>query len=235
MAFVRYASFSKSMGWGAKASLSLAPTALHWREHSRCCLRHTFKSWLKNVYNSLVQLLPCICSNSLCVIPQSTVEGCLSYLIQLPYGWLKAMSDSQHTWAQNVCPGRPVYEVKWEEECVREGWHSHQLFNIQNSYDMKSFCYLHLLLKFESYLIQLPWGSLKGMNEWQPAQNTHRLKMFALGCLFMKQNAYVPENRNQWGRVATPTRFSIFNSYDMKSLWFRFSHDIFTGFKLARL
>jgi hypothetical protein len=26
------------------------------------------------------------------------------------------------------------------------------------------------------------------------------------------------------GRVATPTSFSIFDSYDMKSLWFKFGH-----------
>ena len=34
------------------------------------------------------------------------------------------------------------------------------------------------------------------------------------------------------GRVATPTSFSIFDSYDMKSVWFKFGHDIFTGFKI---
>ena len=37
------------------------------------------------------------------------------------------------------------------------------------------------------------------------------------------------------GRVATPTSFSIFDSYDMKSLRFKFVHDIFTGFKIASL
>ena len=36
------------------------------------------------------------------------------------------------------------------------------------------------------------------------------------------------------GRVATPTRISIFDSYDMKSLWFKFG-DIFNGFKLESL
>ena len=36
-------------------------------------------------------------------------------------------------------------------------------------------------------------------------------------------------------RVATPTSFSIFDFYDMKSLWFKFGHDIFAGFKMARL
>ena len=39
----------------------------------------------------------------------------------------------------------------------------------------------------------------------------------------------------EWGRVATPTSFSIFDSHDMKSLWFKFGHDIFTGFKMPRL
>ena len=92
---VKACKFVKICARGAKDPLSLAPMALQWREHSRCCLRHTFKSWQKNVYNSLVQLLPCICSNSLRAIPQSTVKGCLSYLIQLPCGSPKAMSDSQ--------------------------------------------------------------------------------------------------------------------------------------------
>ena len=56
--------------------------------------------------------------------------------------------------------------------------------------------------------------------------------MFAQGGLFMKQNAYVPEGGNEGGRVATPTSISIFDSYDMKSLWFRFGYDIFNGFKM---
>ena len=34
--------------------------------------------------------------------------------------------------------------------------------------------------------------------------------------------------------VATPTRVSIFDSYDMKSLWFKFGQDIFADFKLPR-
>ena len=57
--------------------------------------------------------------------------------------------------------------------------------------------------------------------------------MFVQGGLFMKQNAYVPEGRNQKGRVATLTNFSIFDSSDMKSLGLKFGHDIFTGFKMA--
>jgi hypothetical protein len=42
--------------------------------------------------------------------------------------------------------------------------------------------------------------------------------MFGVGGLFMKYNAYVSESRNEGRRVATPTNFSIFDSYDMKSL-----------------
>ena len=38
---------------------------------------------------------------------------------------------------------------------------------------------------------------------------------------------------NEEGRVATPTSFLIFDSYDMKSLWGKFGNDIFTGFKMA--
>ena len=51
-------------------------------------------------------------------------------------------------------------------------------------------------------------------------------RMFGVGGLFMKWIVYVPEGRNEGGRVATPTSFSIFDSYDMKSLRFRFGHGI---------
>ena len=47
----------------------------------------------------------------------------------------------------------------------------------------------------------------------------------------MFQRAWLREG----GKVATPTGFSIFDSCDMKSLWFKFGHDIFAGFKMARL
>ena len=53
--------------------------------------------------------------------------------------------------------------------------------------------------------------------------------MFDPGGVFMKWNADVPEGGNEEGRVATTTSISIFDSYDMKSLWFKFGHDIFTG------
>ena len=39
-----------------------------------------------------------------------------------------------------------------------------------------------------------------------------------------------PEDRNDGGRVATPNRFLIFDSYDMKSLRFKVGYGIFTGF-----
>ena len=41
------------------------------------------------------------------------------------------------------------------------------------------------------------------------------------------------EDRNEGGRFATPTIFLECDSYDMKSLQYKFCHDIFTGFKLA--
>ena len=59
--------------------------------------------------------------------------------------------------------------------------------------------------------------------------------MFAQGGLFMEWNAYVPEGGNEEERVATPTSISIFDSYDMKTLWFEFGHYIFTGCKMPRL
>ena len=41
----------------------------------------------------------------------------------------------------------------------------------------------------------------------------------------------------EWGREerATPTSIEIFDSYDMKTLWIKFGHNIFTGFKMPRL
>ena len=65
--------------------------------------------------------------------------------------------------------------------------------------------------------------------------NTPRLKMFGTGglCLSSKMRNYVPEDTNEEGRVATPTSISIFDSYDMKILWCKFGHDIFSGFKMA--
>ena len=38
-----------------------------------------------------------------------------------------------------------------------------------------------------------------------------------------------------WGATPTPTSISILDSYDMKTLWFKFGYDIFTGFKMPRL
>jgi hypothetical protein len=49
-------------------------------------------------------------------------------------------------------------------------------------------------------------------------QNTLGTEIFAPGGLFFNQNAYVPESRNERGRVATFTSFLIFDSNDMESL-----------------
>ena len=46
---------------------------------------------------------------------------------------------------------------------------------------------------------------------------------------------YVPEDGNEKGRGATPTSISIFDSYDIKALWFEFGNDIFTGFEMPTL
>ena len=48
--------------------------------------------------------------------------------------------------------------------------------------------------------------------------HTLPIKMFGAGGHFMMQNAYVPDGRIEQVRVVTPTSFSIFDSYDMKSL-----------------
>ena len=63
------------------------------------------------------------------------------------------------------------------------------------------------------------------------------LQMFTQFDLFIMENAYVPVGGNERGRGATPTPTSIliFDSYDIKTLWYEFGHDIFTGFKMPRL
>ena len=52
------------------------------------------------------------------------------------------------------------------------------------------------------------------------------VKMFDPGGLFIQFNAYVSEDRNEIGRFATPTSCSIFDSYDTKSLLFKFGHHL---------
>ena len=44
------------------------------------------------------------------------------------------------------------------------------------------------------------------------------LQMFRQFCLFIMQNAYVPEGRNKGERKATPTSISIFDFYGIKAL-----------------
>ena len=54
-----------------------------------------------------------------------------------------------------------------------------------------------------------------------------------VACLWIKMP--MPMGRNEGGRVATPTSFSISDSFDMKILWFKFHCDIFTFLKMPRL
>ena len=56
--------------------------------------------------------------------------------------------------------------------------------------------------------------------------------MFTQFCLFMMQNAYVLEGGNEGERKAPPTSISIFDFYGIKTLWFEFGNDIFTGNKM---
>ena len=52
---------------------------------------------------------------------------------------------------------------------------------------------------------------------------------------FCRFSRTVLEGRNKGGRKATPTNISIFDFYGIKTLWFEFGNDIFTGFKMPRL
>ena len=55
--------------------------------------------------------------------------------------------------------------------------------------------------------------------KWILQKLTYTLShMFTQFCLFMMLNAYFLEGGNKGGRVATPTSFSIFDSFDMKTL-----------------
>ena len=50
-----------------------------------------------------------------------------------------------------------------------------------------------------------------------------------------KMAIFLRAGMREGGRVATPTRVSIFDYFDMNSLWFKFGYDIFAGFKMPRL
>jgi hypothetical protein len=43
----------------------------------------------------------------------------------------------------------------------------------------------------------------------------------------LKKNAYVPEGRNERGRVVALTSFSIFDPYDRKNWLLKFGHDMY--------
>ena len=67
-----------------------------------------------------------------------------------------------------------------------------------------------------------------GLSRYTRRQNVlSRWPVYEVKCL-------LPVGGNEGERVATPTSISIIHSYDMKALWFKFGHDIFTGFKMPR-
>ena len=66
------------------------------------------------------------------------------------------------------------------------------------------------------------------------ATYTHARLSLPQACFYTYYGNF-PEGRNKEGRVATPTSFSIFDAFDMKTLWFEFGHDIPTGFKMPAL
>ena len=101
-----------------------------------------------------------------------------------------------------------------------------------------------------------PWWmkNMAGKRTLQYISNPYRLTYFSwlknnhplcficlrtLACLLSKMPIFqwvgMKEGGNEGGREATPTSISVFDSYDMKTLWFKFDHDIFSGFKMPRL
>ena len=78
----------------------------------------------------------------------------------------------------------------------------------------------------EILIFLLYWDKIDRTSSWGVVIAIHILgtNMFALATW-----------SNVEGREATPTSISIIDSYDMETLWFKFGHDIFTGFKLPRL
>ena len=77
------------------------------------------------------------------------------------------------------------------------------------------------------------FGGQVGCGESNPLWVTHRYNIKL--ARFYHKDTVVCIIVREGGRVATHTNFSIFDSYDMKSLLFKFCHDIFTGFKMTRL
>ena len=63
--------------------------------------------------------------------------------------------------------------------------------------------------------------------------NTLRTKMFGMGGLFYEVKCLCSRGCDWEREGATPASFSIFDSCDMKSVWFKFGYDIFTCFKMA--
>ena len=57
------------------------------------------------------------------------------------------------------------------------------------------------------------------------------ISLRSLACLQCK----MPLFQRVGMRGGTPTSISIFDSYDIKTLWFEFGHDIFTGLKIPTL
>ena len=72
----------------------------------------------------------------------------------------------------------------------------------QNMYSIRNFSKMCL----KAFQCTNFWQLSAKLGTYTRAQN-------AQGGLFIKQNAYVPEGRNEEGRVATPTRFSKFLSH----------------------
>ena len=53
--------------------------------------------------------------------------------------------------------------------------------------------------------------NVKKLDQFLRRDDTLAVKMFGLGSLFMKKNAYVPEDGNEGGRAATPTSIQIWS------------------------
>ena len=99
-----------------------------------------------------------------------------------------------------------------------DGWHLTESMGARLDGDQKSF----------DNLLQKTHDALK-------IYRAPKLCPATVMCKKVHKISFLRLKRQFSRRQATPTSFSIFDSYDMKSLWFKFGHDIFTGFKIASL
>ena len=75
------------------------------------------------------------------------------------------------------------------------------------------------------------------LQQWQKSTQRNYIHCVAKGYAFFPVSTVkcLYSRGRESGREATPTSISIFDFYDIKTLWFEFGNDIFTGNKMPTL